>query len=166
MSRVVVGSVTGSFGVKGWIKVLSFTDPPENILRYRPWWLDGHGESQSWQVISGHGHGKGLVVAALEGVNSPEQARELRGLAVTVNRDQFPPAAAGEYYQVDLIGLTVRNLNGVVMGVVRDIMQTGANDVLIVEGQRERLIPFVQPDTVRSVDLAAREIEVDWDEDF
>lgn len=164
--RVVIGAVSGSYGVRGWIKVRSFTEPPENILSYQPWWLEGRGGDQAFRVLAGKPHGGGLVVAAVEGIGTPEQAQALKGLQISVDRACFPPPAPGEYYQVDLLGMTVRNLDGCVLGRVTDVMATGANDVLIVQGERERLIPFLQPETVRAVDLASRLIEVDWDEDF
>lgn len=166
MRRIIIGAVSGSYGVKGWIKVRSFTDPPENILTYEPWWLENKGSSQCWQVRAGKVHGPGAVVVELAGLDTPEQAQALKGLQVAVDRDRFPPPAPGEYYQVDLLGLTVRNLKGCVFGKVTEVMPTGANDVLIVDGERERLIPFVQPDTIRSVDLQSGVIEVDWDEEF
>lgn len=165
-SRVVIGAVAGSYGVRGWVKVRSFTDPPQNILRYQPWWLEGKGLTRACEVLQGKPQGHGFVVAAVQGIETPEEAQLLKGCQVTVDRACFPPPAAGEYYQVDLLGLTVRNLDGCVLGTVNEVFETGANDVLVVSGERERLIPFVQPDTVRSVDLDGGLIEVDWDEDF
>lgn len=165
MALVIVGEISGSYGVKGWVKVRSYTDPPENILRYRPWMLEQGGRPLPYQMIGGKPY-RGGVIAALENIESPERARELRGATIMVDRAQFPPAGAGEYYRVDLIGTTVRNLEGRVLGLVRDVMTTGANDVLVVQGERERLIPFVLGHTVKTVDLQAAEILVDWDEDF
>lgn len=166
MRRIVVGAVSGSYGIKGWIKVRSSTDPPENILSYQPWWLEGRGTSQCREVVAGNLQGADIVVAALQGISTPEEARALKGLTIAVDRDCFPQPAAGEYYQVDLLDLSVRNLAGCELGSVKEIMATGANDVLVVRGERERLIPFLQPDIIRSVDLRAGVIEVDWDEDF
>lgn len=162
---MIVGEMSGSYGVQGWVKVRSYTDPPANILRYRPWVLDHGGVSVEYQLIDGKPHAGGII-AFLAGISSPEQARELRGAKIRVDRDQFPPAAPGEHYWVDLIGLTVRNLEGRVLGIVGDLMATGANDVLVVQGDRERLVPFVKDRTVRSIDLEAGEILVDWDEEF
>lgn len=162
---VIVGEMAGSYGVQGWVKVRSYTDPPGNILRYRPWILDRDGKSVEYQLIDGKRH-TGGIIALLQGIASPEQARELRGARIRVDRDQFPPTEAGEYYWVDLIGLSVRNLQGRTLGTVSDIMATGANDVLIVQGDRERLLPFVQDRTVCDVDLQAGEILVDWNEEF
>ena len=166
MGRVVIGAVTGSFGVKGWVKVRSFTDPPENILSYLPWRLEGPGRCTDCQVRSGNLHGHDVVVVAMEGVSTREEAQALKGLQVVVDRGCFPPPAPGEYYRVDLLGVTVRNLQGRVLGSVKDVMSTGANDVLVVLGERERLIPFVQPQIIREIDLQSGFIEVDWDETF
>lgn len=165
MRTVIVGEIGGSYGVRGWVKIRSYTDPPENILRYRPWYLERQNEPVEYRVLEGKPHGGGIV-AMLQGVLSPEAARELRGARIFVDRAQFPPTEPGEFYWVDLLGLTVRNLEGRVLGVVKDLMATGANDVLIVQGEHERLIPFVKEHTVRTVDLETGEILVDWDEDF
>lgn len=165
MRRVIVGEVCGSYGVRGWIKVRSHTDPLENILDYRPWYLVRQDEPREYRLLEGKTH-QGVVLAALEGIGTPEQARELRGARILVDRAQFGPTAPGEFYWVDLLGLKVRNLEGLALGVVKDIMATGANDVLIVQGERERLIPFLQPRTVHRVDLDEGEILVDWDADF
>lgn len=165
MRRVIVGEVGGSYGVRGWVKVRSHTDPPGNILHYRPWYLQLHEEPREFRVLEAKPH-QGGVIAALEGVGTPEQARELCGARILVDRAQFRPTEPDEFYWVDLIGLSVRNLDGQTLGSVTDLLATGANDVLIVQGERERLIPFVQEHTVRRVDLEAGEILVDWDADF
>jgi 16S rRNA processing protein RimM len=165
MRAVTVGEVRGSYGVRGWVKVHSYTAPPENILQYGPWVLEGQDFSCEYAIVEGHLHGR-TVIAALEGVTTPEEAQSLRGARVLVDRARFPPTVPGEFYRVDLLGLTVRCLDGGVLGVVKDLLETGANDVLVVEGERERLVPFVQGRTVTKVDLEAGEILVDWDRDF
>ena len=165
MRTVLVGEITGSYGVRGWVKVRSYTDPPGSILRYTPWLLERKGRPVEYPLIDGKPHG-GNVIALLQGIENPEQARELRGSRILVDRAVFPPAEPGNFYWVDLVGLNVKNLNGQNLGRVEDLMATGANDVLIVRGDRERLIPFLTGATVRSIDLQAGEILVDWDEAF
>lgn len=165
MGEVVVGSVRGSFGVKGWIKIHSYTDRPESILDYAPWTLELSGSSRQYALLDGRLHGD-AVIALLDGVATPEDAQALRGARIVVDRTCFPEASPGEFYRIDLLGCEVRNLAGKALGTVREVMETGANDVLVLRGERERLVPFVQGAVVKSVDLPQREILVDWDEEF
>lgn len=165
MRKVVVGTIRGSYGVRGWVRVQSYTDPRRNILNYQPWYLVGHDLQQEHRLLAGREQGD-KIVALLEGITDPERARELRGVDILVDRGAFPEPAEGEFYWIDLIGLRVRNLVGIDLGVVRDLMATGANDVLIVSGDRERLIPFIQGSTVLRVDQDVGEIVVDWDAEF
>lgn len=160
---VVVGRVAGVFGVKGWVRVFSYTDPPDNILKYRHWRLEAGAPPVS--VKSGAAHGRG-VIAHLEGVDDRDVARALIGREIRVGRGQFRPAGRDQYYWSDLMGLAVIDARGVNLGAVVDLMATGANDVLVVEGERRRLVPFVTGTVIRAVDLDARRIEVDWDADF
>ena len=165
MPNVIVGEVRGSYGVRGWIKIHSYTEPRENILHYGPWLLERQDFSREYAIVEGKLHGQNVIVA-LAGVETPEDARGLRGAKILVERAKFPPADPGEFYWVDLLGLTVRNSEGRILGAVKDLLETGANDVLVVDGERERLIPFVQGRTVTKVDVDAGEIVVDWDEDY
>ena len=162
---IVVGRISGAFGVRGWVKAVSFTDPPLNLLGYRPWTLLRGDVGRRVEVLEGREHG-GAVVARLKGVATREQAEALRGFEVTVLRSQLPPPAPGEYYRIDLIGLRVINLEGAELGEVIDVMETGANDVLVVRGERERLVPFVQGEFVKSVNLDESRVVVDWDPEF
>jgi 16S rRNA processing protein RimM len=102
----------------------------------------------------------------IAGIDDRDIAASLLNTQIAVRREQLPPAAEGEYYWSDLVGLAVRTIAGVELGKVTHLMQTGANDVLVVKGDRERLIPFLQPDVVKRVDLDAGIIEVDWDPEF
>ncbi|WP_367026032.1 ribosome maturation factor RimM [Methylococcus sp. ANG] len=162
---VVVGRVSGAFGVRGWVKAVSFTDPPVNLVGYRPWTLRRGDAEHRVDVLEGREHGSAVVVR-LQGVDTREQAEALKGFEVTVLRSQLPPPAPGEYYRVDLIGLRVINLEGAELGEVVDVMETGANDVLVVRGDRERLVPFVLGEFVKSVNLAESRMVVDWDPEF
>lgn len=163
--RVALGRINGHFGVKGWVKVYSHTQPKEQIVKYSPWLLKQGGEWRSIRVLEGKAHSK-TVIARLEGIDSRELAESLIGAEIAINRDQMQPAAEGEYYWLDLIGLQVENLAGEELGEVRNLMETGANDVLVVRGERERLIPFVQGQFIKEVDLDNGKIRVDWDPEF
>ncbi len=160
-----VGKISGVFGLKGWVKVFSYTEPRENILSYKHWSLKKSGQDKSVKVISGQLQGKG-VVAQIEGVTDRDQALLLMGWDVYITHDQLPALTKGEYYWTDLIGLDVENLEGFQLGKVDSLFETGANDILLVKGERERALPFIKGQIVVSIDVAGRKIVVDWDADF
>jgi 16S rRNA processing protein RimM len=146
--------------------VFSYTHPRENILRYQPWYLkDRHGEWRKQQLADGSRHGKG-VIARLSDCQDRDQARALMGCEIGERRDQLFETAPGEYYWCDLQGLKVVTPQGELLGTVDHLIETGANDVLVVHGERERLIPFVLDQVILNVDLEKGEIQVDWDKDF
>ncbi len=163
--HISVGKISGVFGIKGWVKVFSFTDPRENILTYSPWLLIKGDEIKSVTVVGGQLQGK-TIVAQLNGINDRDQAASLMGWDIFITRDQLPKAAKGEYYWSQLIGLSVETVQGVQLGVIDSLLETGANDVIIVQGERERVIPFLQGQTVINVDLNAGRMIVDWDPEF
>jgi len=161
-----VGQVSGVFGVKGWVKVYSFTDPRENILQYSPWILRKNNQIHEVKLLGGRRQGS-LVVANLQDVSDRDAAAELMGSDILIRRQQLPKPDAGEYYWADLIGLDVQNQEGCKLGKVDHLLETGANDVLVVvDGDIERLIPFLQQSTILKVDLDGGVIVVDWDPDF
>ena len=162
---VAMGHISGVFGVRGWVKVFSHTSPPSNILSYSPWYLGREGHWVGFEVMKGQSHGKG-VVAQLAGVLDRDQAAALMGREIAVYRRQLPEPEAGEYYWTDLQGLRVQTTGGVQLGRVDRLFETGANDVLVVQGERERLIPYIWEEVIRSVDLEAGVLVVDWDPDF
>jgi len=163
---VVVGTIVGVYGVRGWVRVMSHTQPRENLLGYGQWRLGRHGTWRSATVEAGQPHGKGLVVKLQECADR-DQARSLIGTEIAVPRSELAPPADGEYYWADLVGLRVETLAGQVLGVVDYLLETGANDVLVVRGDdRERLIPFVTTQVVKQVDLVGGVIQVDWDPTF
>lgn len=163
---ITVGRLHGAFGVRGEVKLESFTDPLRAIAKYQPWTLrDARGSERACEGARVREGGKGLV-ATLPGVEDRDSADALRGTEVLVPRSALPPPAPGEYYWVDLEGLRVVNLDGVDFGTVSHLFSTGANDVLVAQGARERMIPFLQPDYIRSVDFDAGLVTVDWDADF
>lgn len=185
---VVLGKIIGFFGVKGWVKVHSHTEPRENIVSYKQWWL-GKGENkQVINVLNGKRTGKN-VVAELEGIGSREQAEGLMGKSISIPRNAMPALSNGEIYWTDLVGCDVEDTNGNRLGPVERLFETGANEVLVVIDERlevqqaaksgigkdktgksradgELLIPWIRPDVVKAVDVAARKIVVDWDPDF
>ena len=163
---IQVGKVHGAFGVRGEVKLESFTEPRSAIFRYQPWVLrDARGVERECEGAKGRETPKG-VVATVPGIDDRDAAEAARGLDVFVPRDALPPPRPGEYYWVDLEGLRVRNLEGVDFGTVSHLFSTGANDVLVARGERERMIPFLEPDYIRSVDFDAGVVTVDWDADF
>lgn len=165
---VIMGRISGLYGVRGWVKVYSYSEPRDNILQYTTWLIRPQGGKQAWREIgnlNGRVHGKGIVVQ-LEGVNDRDMAASLIGYEIAIRREQFPALEEGEFYWADLEGLRVLNQDDVDLGTVKGLFSTGANDVMVVKGERERLIPFIREQVIRSIDLAAGEIRVDWDPEF
>jgi len=162
---VVVGRIAGLYGIKGWVKVISYTEPRNNILGYRPWYLERGGSVEQVDPAAGRCQGKGLITQ-VAGIEDRGEAAGLIGANILVNRDLFAPAGRNEYYWRDLVGLRVTTADGGELGVVDSLLETGANDVLVLQGERRRLIPFVVDDIVKCVDLKAGTIIVDWDPDF
>ncbi len=161
---VVLGRITGLFGVRGWVRVYSYTEPREAILDYDEWLLDRRGERHARRVKEGQRHGKS-VIAHLDGVDDRDAAAALLGCDVVVARSALPELSEGRYYWSDLVGMQVVHRDGTELGTVAYVMETGANDVLVVDGDRERLVPFVVGETVLDVDLDKRVISVDWEWD-
>ncbi|OOG22269.1 ribosome maturation factor RimM [Thioalkalivibrio denitrificans] len=163
--RIILGRISGVFGVQGWVKVFSDTEPREQITRFNPIQLGREGQWREARIEAGRSHGKGVVMK-IEGCDDRDAAAALMNSEIAVWRDQLPPLPEGEHYWADLVGLKVLTRDGTPLGVVQDVMQTGANDVIQVQGERERLIPWVLGDVVREVDLEAGIVRVDWDPEF
>ena len=169
---VPVGKLNGLFGVKGWVKIFSNTQPKENILTYSPWYLKRDGQWQEFKLLSGKSHGKG-VIAHLDGCDDRDSAAMLIGSEIAIKREQLAKPASGEYYWNDLIGLLVNNLDGIELGKITSMLETGANDVMVLHGEkeetgkkRERLIPFIFEEVIQEVNLEQGFMTVDWDADF
>jgi 16S rRNA processing protein RimM len=160
---VLLGHVSGVHGLEGWIKIHSLTDPREAIFEYQPWLLGASLEEV--RLTQGKKHGSRLI-ALLENTESREQAEALVNQPIAVYRDQFPELPGGTFYWTDLVGLTVRLEDGRELGTIASMLATGANDVMVVRGERERLIPFIRGQYVKQVDLEAGLVTVDWDPDF
>lgn len=162
---IVLGQVSGLFGVKGWVKIFSYTEPREAILDYRDCLLGSAGNWSKAQIAEGQLHGK-AVILRFAGVSDREEAAAIIGRDVAVSRDRLPEPDTGEYYWADLEGLAVVGPDGTQLGVVSKILATGANDVLVVQGDKEILIPFLMNDVILEVDLEKGEITVDWEADW
>ena len=163
---VELGYVAGVVGVTGWLKVHSHTEPRDNIFSYAAWNLVRQGGSaQPYEVAETRIQGKSLQ-AKLRGVEDRDQAADLLGCTIAVQRHELPQTEVGVYYWTDLEGLTVVNTAGVLLGKVDRLIPTGAHDVLVVRGDEERLIPFVLDQVVKSVELEQRRIVVAWESDY
>lgn len=161
---VRLGRIVGLFGVRGWVKVFSFTEPREAILDYEHWLL---GRDDRWQratLEGGKRHGK-AVLAKFAATDDRDEAAELLGMEVAVERSDLPEPGADQYFWTDLVGAAVWHRDERLLGTVQQMLETGAHDVMIVAGDTERLIPFVPGEIVLDVDLDARTIRVDWEWD-
>lgn len=163
--RILLGRVIGAFGVRGELKLQSFTDPLPAILDYQPWRFVHKGVEREMSGVRGRLTAKGLTIT-LPDVADRDVADALAGAEVWVPRSRLPAPKPGEYYWVDLEGLRVVNLEGVEFGRVSHLFETSANDVMVVEGDRQRLLPFLLDRYIQSVDFDADLITVDWDADF
>lgn len=167
----ILAKITGYYGVKGWVKLYSYTEPKENIVHYSALKIKRGKKDEQWQDITldnGKSHGKG-VVAHFSGYDDRDSAADLIGAELAVYRSDFKAAAEDEYYWTDLLQLTVINLQGIELGRVIRMLETAANDVLVIESaaqnngkNTEILIPFIQGNYVTEVDLDAGTILVDW----
>ncbi len=161
---VVLGRISGLFGVRGWVKVYSYTEPREAVLDYKRWLLSRKDGWQEATVAEGQRHGK-TIIARIDGYVDRDQAASLSGTDIAVPRDELPETEQGEFYWSDLEGLTVVHRDGTELGKVAHLLETGANDVMVVRGEKERLVPFVMNKVVLGVDLDEGVIEVDWEWD-
>lgn len=165
---IVLGRVSGLYGVRGWVRVLSYTERREALLDYRRWLLETADGWMERTVAEGRKQGKSLV-ARLQGIEDRDAAAEWIGADIAVARTSLPPAGKGEFYWSDLKGLQVRHRDGRTLGRVEYMLATGANDVMVVqrggEPKQEILIPFVPDVYILRVDIAEGVIDVDWEWD-
>lgn len=164
-SVVIVGRFGKTHGIKGWIRVHSFTIPQENLLNYTPWLVK---HNQEWKILAVEAkktQGKDILVK-LVGFDTPESVHVYTNVDIGIDRIQLPRLAADQYYWDDLIGLEVVNSKGIILGIVDSLHETGANDVLVVVGENRRhLIPYIS-NVINKIDIKNKTISVDWDEDF
>ena len=162
--NITLGKIVGVFGVRGWVKVYSETRPREQIFKYSPWFIEVNGAVTEIDVLEGRAQGKGLI-ASLKGYSDSNAAKQLVGAEITIPGHMLPTAGKDEFYWSQLIGLSVVNTQGIELGHVDSLFETGANDVLVVKGDRERLIPFTEF-AVLEIDIDSGKITVEWDTDF
>ncbi|OGB26416.1 MAG: ribosome maturation factor RimM [Burkholderiales bacterium RIFCSPLOWO2_02_FULL_57_36] len=169
---VVVGYVSGAYGIHGWVRIKAYSADADALLSARTWWLDKP-DFHDVEMTQAKIHG-GDVVASLMGIANRDTAEALKGTSVQISRSHFPPLSDDEYYWVDLIGLAVENLEGVHLGLVADLMDNGAHPILRVavpptsdsdKAPQEILIPYVDR-FVKTVDQTAKKITVDWGLDY
>ena len=164
---VIVGCIGAPHGVKGWLKIRSFTEPFDNITRYRPWHIETATGWQEASVEAIRTHHQ-RVVAKWAGCEDREQAKAFTQMKIGVPRTQLPTLPKEEYYWEDLKGLSAATPDGTPLGIIKHVMATGANDVLFLGGidSREHAIPFLQGDVIKTIDLKTRSMVIDWDLDF
>jgi 16S rRNA processing protein RimM len=162
--KLIVGQINGIFGVNGWVKIFSHTEPRKNILEYSPWMIKFKGEWREIKVENSKVQSGGkTLVAKLENVIDRDVAREYMGCEIAINRSQLVHNTEDGWFWIDLVGCQVVTQEGVMLGDVQEMIVTGAHDVLRVQGDSEILIPFVMERFVLSVDIKAKKIIVDWE---
>ncbi|HKQ25342.1 MAG TPA: ribosome maturation factor RimM [Burkholderiales bacterium] len=159
-----MGRVSAPHGIKGWVKVQPFTEEMNGLLGYPEWWLARDGEWRQHRIVESAVHGT-LVLARVEGCTDREAAAALKGVEVGIPRRLLPANREGEYYWTDLLGMEVLNRRGERLGRVAKVLETGANDVLVLEGEKELLIPFVDS-VILKVEVARGRLSVDWELDY
>ena len=160
-----MGRIIAPFGVKGWVKVQPLTAAARNLLAYPRWWVGRGADWQEYEVAEAGVHSTKAVIARLAGCEERDAAARFRGNDIAVPRSQLPPVQPGEHYWADLLGLRVVNGESRELGSIVRILQTGANDVLVVQGERERLIPFIG-DVILEVDQGGGVMRVNWSADY
>ena len=162
--KLLVGKINGFFGLQGWVKVFSYTEPRVNILSYTPWSIDVDGELKKIEIKTGREQSK-TIIANIKGIDTREESQKLIGKDIYIDKEQLPKLKKGEYYWHELIGFEVFNQDKEKFGLVDYFVETGSNNVLVVKGKKERWIPYIKPYLV-SVDSFNKVIFVDWDKDF
>ena len=159
---ISIGRIGSTYGVRGWVKIDSYTESGAKILDYMPWYIKDH---NNWRIIDIEDKKvqNNLVIVKLIGVHTPEEARLLTGKLIVISRSQLPALKQNEYYWSDLEGLTVVTEDGVVLGKIAYLIATGANDVLIVKGEKEHAIPYLPNKVIKKIDLAQHLMIVDWE---
>ena len=162
-----MGQFGSPHGIKGWLRVRSFTSPPENLLTFDPWWTREL-SSGTWRPIrrlAEEPHGKGFRVQ-LDACDDRTTAQIYTNLTIAIPRCQLPEIEKGTYYWDDLLGFQVTNTMGACLGKIEHFMETSAHDIVVVYGERRHLIPYVMGRYILNVDVAHKTMTVDWDPDF
>lgn len=167
--KVLVGTIGKPYGIKGWVKINSYTEPDGNIIDYRPWYLEAPNKSSSppilIEIIDCRFHGQ-QILALLANCATPESACLYTNYKIYVDRQKFFPLTEREYYWADLEGLKVYTCENIYLGIISAIFATGANDVLVITDKKRYLIPFLLDHTIKSIDLENKTMIVDWDAEF
>jgi 16S rRNA processing protein RimM len=164
IEKFIMARVSGPYGVKGWIKIQPFTVDIHQLLNKKAWLIGDEKSSISYSIETSKIHGNSIV-AKLVNIDDRDQAFGLKNKTILIPKHELPKLEKGEYYWNDLMGHKVINQQKEYLGILETFLETGANDVLVVKGDKEYLIPFI-PHVIRNVDMAKKEIEVDWDKDF
>ncbi len=165
--RIVLGRITAPFGVRGWVKVDSFTDPPEALFERETWAIgrpDAASVPRNVRPVEARPQGQRFCVR-LEGIDDRDAAAAVAGTEISVERAELPPTAPAEYYQADLVGFTVKTVDGEELGKLSHFAEAPSGAMMVIKGVRERLLPAFPP-FLRRVDLAAGELFVDWPADL
>ena len=162
--KLLVGKINGFFGVQGWVKIFSYTKPRKNILEYQHWYFVDNETYKVIEITSGREQSK-TIVAQVKGINNRDEAAQLIGKDLYINKDQLPELDNDAHYWHELTGFRVINKNGVDLGIVDYLVDTGSNHVLVTKGNTEHWIPYIEPFLV-SIDKHKKVISVDWDENF
>ncbi|CAK3949359.1 ribosome maturation factor RimM [Vibrio crassostreae] len=171
-NRIVMGKLGSTYGIRGWLKVFSYTDNAESIFDYSPWYLNQKGKWVEYKVESWKRHGQGYV-CKLAGLDVREDAQLMTNFEIAIDPASLPELSEDEFYWRELFGMQVFTTKGYDLGKVTDLLETGSNDVLVIKanlkdafGQKERLVPYLKEQVIKKVDREARRIEVDWDPGF
>ena len=162
--RLLIGQINGLFGVQGWVKIFSHAHPRKNILSYQPWHVKVNDVWTTLEIVKGREQGK-TIVAQLKGVSDREIARNYIGTELYIEKSQLPKLPKGEYYWDELTGLEVINCQKVVLGKISYLVDTGSNQVMVINGKKEHWVPYIEPFLI-SIDMDKHQVLVDWDEDF
>ena len=163
--KILVGKISNPHGIKGWIKVISFTDPIENILSYKKWTISDNETEKTYCLEDSRIQGNKIVIK-LEGVNNRDDADLLKNLQIEINRSDLPKLEENSYYWEDLVDFNVIDIKGNLVGKVDSLFRTGSNDVLVIinETKERLLVPFIMEEVIKYVDLAKELISIDWAE--
>ena len=169
---LVIGKIGAPYGVKGWVKITSYTDELDGIFSYTPWLVGQEGNTKEIVVDQWRTHNKGLV-AKLVGVETRDDAESIKNLDISIKAQQLPQLDGDEFYWRELVGMQVVTEQGYNLGVVKELFETGANDVMLIKanlkdafGQKERMVPYLIDQVVKQVDREAKTIQVDWEPSF
>ncbi len=160
---IAVGKIGTAYGVKGWIKIVSFTESITSILDYHPWYIEDNNTWKPIKVTDAKAYGKGII-AKFASFDAPETVRVLTGKKIAIQRSQLATLKKNEYYWADLEGLTVINQDDKVLGKIIFLLETGSNDVLVVKGDKEHAVPYLLDEVITSIDLTKKIMRVNWDE--